>query len=183
MGTTVRVTGTLQNNDDGVSLRMGARDAWKALPEARPVLPRTLDLTAPALEDGWSLVEVTGTVRDVKAQRVGLDLGMAGLDLVIRPVVRYRAARLKAGDVVRVRGILDVRGEDLRLYPRSADEIEIVQHAPVEQKPMPVSSGLPPWVPFGAAGATVAATHGWKRLKKIREQRKLKRLLEQATKL
>ncbi len=185
LGSAVLVTGTLIQNDQGLTLRMYAQDRWSTVTlntDKEDIVPHEAYLLAPDAEDAWSLVAVTGTVRSVKASVVEMEVDGIPLDLVIRPVVKFRAARLLAGDTIRIRGVLDTRYDVPRILPRQASEIELVSH---EEKKKPqtsaTASSVPPWAPFGAAGATIAITHGVKRLKKRHEEKRLAGLLKQAT--
>jgi hypothetical protein len=180
-GTLVRVTGTLTTNDSGTSLRLMALDRWtQDASGTRAIATRTVDLLAPAYEDAWSLIEVTGTVRSVKATSVILDVDDLDVPVQIRPAIRYRSERLKPGDTVRIRGLLDTRTDIPRLIPRSADDITIVKAA-TAAKVATAPKPLPDWLPFGAAGVTVALAEGYKRVKKIHERRKLEQVLLKTT--
>ena len=93
----------------------------------------------------------------------------------IRPVTGYRAERLSKGDTIRITGIIDTRGEEPLLYPRQTSEIDIIAHAKLA--PAGVAKTVwPAWTPFGAAGMTIAATEGYKRLRRLARDRKLKKL-------
>ncbi len=180
MGSVVRVTGTLTLNDDGLSLGVGSKDRWEGVstPVADPA-PRVVDFLAPSLEDGWSLVEAEGVIREVKSTRALLDLGDALVSITIKAASGYRAARLKEGDAVRVRGLADLRGEEPAIVVRAAQDVEIRAHATLAPAADP-PKGLPLWMPFGAAGITVAASEGFKRLSKLRERRRVQGLIEKA---
>jgi hypothetical protein len=180
-GSSVNLTGSIIINDDGTYLQMRSSDRWHALGSRTDVQPRAVDLIAPRAEDAWSLVDITATVQQVNAKSVNLDAGDIPLFLNIRPVVKYRTQRLSVGDVVRIRGLLDTRGEDAKIYPRTNDEITIVSHAE-QKKPAPAAtSSVPPWTPFGSAGVTVGIVQGIKRYRKFREQKRLSKLLAEAT--
>lgn len=174
-GTTVRVSGTLTLNDDGISLGVGTNDQWQQVDAAGPVSTRTVDLNAPSLEDGWSLIEVTGTVREVGAGTVMLDLGDAIIDVKIKNASGYRAARFVEGDVLRVRGLLDERSEEPFLLVRMTDDITLVSHARIAAIAEPKRS-MPDWLPFGAAGMTIAVSEGYRRLKRLRHGRRERQL-------
>lgn len=180
MGSVVRVTGTLTLNDDGLSLGVGSKDAWQQLntPIADPK-PRVVDFLAPSLEDGWSLVEVQGTIRETKTTSALLDLGDALVGVTIKAASGYRASRLKEGDTVRVAGLVDPRGEEPAIVIRAAQDVEILSHATLAPATDPPKS-LPLWMPFGAAGITVAASEGYKRLKRLRERTRVEALVEKA---
>lgn len=174
-GSKIRLTGTLSLNDDGLSLKMLSKDKWQPLEEKESIEPRVVDLLAPSQEDAWSLIQVTGTVLETGSGRVNLELGGVPITVKIRPVTGYRAERLSKGDLVRVTGVVDTRGEEPLLYPRQTPEIEIIAHA----KLAPVGEAKttwPAWTPFGAAGVTIAVTEGYKRLRRLAKDRKLKKL-------
>jgi len=178
--TTIEVTGTLTSNDQGISLGMLSKDRWKKTTASQTVTPRTVDLLAPDMEDAWSLVEVTGTVKEIKPTRVTLDVGETDLVVQIRPIIKYRSQRLLVGDTVRVRGVIDIRNEQPKLFPRQADDIFLAGHASPKTNGTNTSQ-MPPWSPIAAAGGTIAIGQGWKRIRKAREQRRLKKLLVQAS--
>lgn len=179
-GTTVRVTGTLTVNDDGLSIGVGANDTWTPVngPVIHP-LPRTVDLSAASIEDGWSLVDVQGTVRETKSTSVLLDLGDALVNVTIKSASGYRAARLKPGDMVRVRGLLDARGDEPSILIRAAQDVEILSHATLAAPSDPPKS-LPLWLPFGAVGATYAVSQSYKRLKDLRSKSRIEALAQKA---
>ncbi len=179
-GTFVAVTGQLITNDSGTHLRMYARDRWVLRNTHAETQPRTVDVEAPSEEDDWSLMEVTGTVRETQGSRVGLELGDARIILQIRPAVGYRAERLQNGDTLRVRGVVDTRRDPPVLYPRQNTDITLVAHAPTV-KPAAPTNAFPAWTPFGAAGLAMATTEGFRQFQKRREKRHLEQLLKKAT--
>lgn len=181
-GTFIEVTGSLTVNDDGVRLRMLAKDSWVGKMSNERPQPRIVDLLLPAQEDGWSLVEMTATVLEVSGTKVKLATQDAEVNASIKAVTHYRAARLKKGDEVKLLGILDTRSEPPTLLPRFPDDITIVGHAKLAEAGAAKSTGWPTWSPFGAAGLAVAASEGAKRLQKIREQKRLERMIEDAAK-
>jgi len=174
-GKRIQITGTLSLNDDGLILRMQPKDTWTEATTTESISTRIIDLTAPSQEDAWSLIQVTGTVLEVKGRKVYLELDGIPLAVNIRPVINYRTNRLSKGDLLRVTGIIDTRDEEQILLPRTANEIEILKHAKqLAKNDQPVE--WPAWTPFGAAGVTVAISEGYKRLKRIAKERKLKKL-------
>ncbi|MFA6430004.1 MAG: lamin tail domain-containing protein [Patescibacteria group bacterium] len=180
---TVEITGSLTLNDQGLQLTMAAKDRWRVVASLLPqeAMPRTVDLLTPDLEDAWSLVDVTGTITEVKGMLVHLDVNETEIGLRIKPLTGYRAARLLKGDVVRVRGVIDTRGDEMIVYPRAVDDILLIRHAIATPTPTPANT-VPPWTPLAAAGLTVALGQGWKRIGKMREQRRLERMLAEANK-
>lgn len=171
LGSTVRVSGTLTLNDDGLSLGVGTKDRWQTIDPQDAPAPRPVDFNAPNLEDGWSLVEVTGTVREVSAAGLTLDLGDAMIQTKIKTASGYRASRFKEGDVIRVRGLLDLRSEEPWVIVRMVEDITIISHAKLA-KPTEEKKGIPDWLPFGAAGITLAVSEGYRRVKKLHHDRK-----------
>ncbi len=181
-GSLVRITGMLITNDQGTTLQMSAKDAWSLLKTDQRVEPRAVDFFSPSKEDAWSLIHVTGTVLESKNGLVHIDTDDATLSIKVRPVVKYRAERLKAGDVVSITGLFEPKDEESLVYPRRAEEIELLARAPTKNDASSqTTSGMPPWSPFGAAGITVALTQGYKRFQKIREQRRLETALAKAS--
>ena len=180
LGTTVRVAGTLQLNDDGLSLHLATKDRWTEIKTTSVPQPRVVDFLSSSAEDGWSFVDVTATVGEVKSSGAALDLGDVLATLHAKPVTGYRLSRLKQGDTIRVKALVDMRGLDPVLVLRSVDDIEIVKHAALAKAGEPVHQGLPDWTPFGAAGITVAITQGFKKLKQLREERRVRELIAQA---
>ncbi|MCE9585822.1 lamin tail domain-containing protein [Candidatus Uhrbacteria bacterium] len=174
-GSHIRLTGTLSLNDDGLSLKMLSKDKWVHVDGNESIQPRIVDLLAPSQEDAWSLIQVTGTVIDTASGRASLELGGIPITVKIRPVTGYRAERLSKGDTVRMTGIVDTRGEEPLLYPRQTSEIEIITHAKLAPAG-PMKTTWPAWTPFGAAGITIAVTEGYKRLRRLTKERKLKKL-------
>ena len=182
-GSEVSVVGTLRINDTGVaSLKVGAKDSLTLqATSTTPIRHRDVDTLSPSTEDAWSLIDVTGTVTSVSTSIVQLDLGDASAEVLIKPVIKYRAKRLVIGDTVHVTGLLDTSKETPRIVPRGADEIQLIAHAPSKTQaaalaaPSPPTSTLPGWTPFGAAAGAVAVTEG---AKQFHKRRKIK-LLEQ----
>lgn len=174
-GSHIRLTGTLSLNDDGLSLKILTKDKWVKLEGTESIQSRVVDLLAPSQEDAWSLIQVTGTVLDTGSGRVNLELGGVPITVKIRPVTGYRAERLSKGDTVRITGIVDTRGEEPLLYPRQISEIDIIAHARLAPAGV-AKTAWPAWTPFGAAGITIAATEGYKRLRQLAKDRKLRKL-------
>lgn len=183
-GNVVSVTGTLRFNNVNVPyVSLASKDSWTIERPSPGVGPRAVDLVAPAIEDDWSFVQVTGTVDKVGTASFHLDLGDAGLTVSVRPVVNYRTQRLATGDVVTVSGLLDTSGDEPHLFPRSADEIVLVQHAPSKQGASTKngSSPLTGWTPFGAAGGALVMTEGAKHLQRRRHKKLLEKKLADLT--
>lgn len=178
MGDTVVVDGTLVFSDNGTpSLKLNKNDGWSASTgTAAAEAPRIVDLVVPGAEDAWSLVQVTGTVTGVKGSVVTLNLEDADIAIAIRPVTKFRTARLAVGDVVRVRGLLDLTLQEPRILPRVSDDIELIRHAAPKTAETP--RALPGWTPFGAAGIAIAGTEGAKRLRQKQKQRALEKILQ-----
>ncbi len=188
-GADITVIGTLLFDKNNIPhLSVHTTDGWIQLPTSTdPVPPRIVDLTAPSTEDAWSLMSVTGTVTNVKSSSFDLDLGDAGLTVLVRSVVKYRVARLTKGDQIVVTGVLDTTVDPPRLLPRTADDIRLMDHA---VSPLPTTSGntasntpmsLPPWTPLGAAGSAIAVTEGAKQFTRRRRKKKLERTLATMT--
>lgn len=179
LGDAVVVDGTLVFSDAGVpSLKLNKNDRWSvSAGTVTAESPRVVDLVVPGAEDAWSLVHVTGTVTGVKGSTVMLNLEDADIAVSIRPVTKFRTARLAVGDVLRVRGLLDLTLQEPRILPRTADDIVLVQHAPPKPAETPMRA-LPGWIPFGAAGVAIAGTEGAKRLRNRQKQRALEKILQ-----
>jgi len=180
LGATVRVAGTLQLNDDGLSLHLATKDRWSEIKATNAPQPRIVDFLSSSIDDGWSLVEVTATVGEVKSSGADLDLGDLVATLHAKPVSGYRLSRLKQGDTIRVKALVDLRGLDPVLIVRAPDDVEIIRHAALAKAGTTAPQGLPDWTPFGAAGITVAITQGFKKLKQLRDERRVEKLIAQA---
>ncbi|HVM90529.1 MAG TPA: hypothetical protein VMU11_01350, partial [Verrucomicrobiae bacterium] len=176
-GATVRVSGTLQLNDDGLSLHLSSKDRWMQIKATTEPQPRLVNFFDALPEDGWSLVSVSATVSDVNQTSATLDLGDLTASLHVKPASGYRLARLKPGDTIRVNALADLRGLDPVLVVRDASDVTILSHAALA-KPSNTPQGLPDWTPFGAAGITVAVTQGFKKLKQLREKHHVRALVQ-----
>lgn len=176
----VEITGTLTSNDDGLALHMYAADRWRLVDLEHAVQPHTPDLIAPAAEDAWSYVQLRGSVIEAKATRITLLHEGTILTVSIRPLVRYRAERLQKGDEIEVSGILDTRKDMLVILPRLAEEIRVIQSAAPKAAAPTATATLPPWLPLGVAGISVAATQGARRYWQYRRE-KILRLQARAT--
>ena len=179
IGTYIRVTGALKHTTKGTTLAVGKNDGWSILNAHASTTTSTVDLLAPGEEDQWRLIELQGTVNRVRAKSIDLDVQDTTLSIRLRPSVNYRLERLHAGDTVRIMGVIDTSGYEPILYPRIPEDISVLA---IAQKPAgtttaPVGSNLPPWTPFGVAGATVAFSEGWRRVRKQYEDRKIQKLL------
>jgi hypothetical protein len=176
-GESVRVVGILSFSDEGIpSLGMRKDDPLETAKSLPFPQPRLVDLMSPSLEDAWSLVQVTGTVTAIKGQTVSLDLGDADINMVVKSSIGYRVSRLKVGDRIRVRALVQLGDVAPELLPRSADDIEIVGHINIVPSTTQ-SSSLPGWTPFAAAGAAVAGTEGLKRMRESYKKYKLEKRL------
>lgn len=176
-GETVRVVGVLSFSDEGVpSLGMRKDDPLETTTGLRKPEPRLVDLMTPSTEDAWSLIQVTGNVTAVKGQTVSIDLGDADIDMVVKSSIGYRVSRLKVGDTLRVRGLIQLGDLAPTLLPRHADDIEIVGHVNIVPATTQTPS-LPGWTPFAAAGVAVAGTEGLKRLRERYSRLKLEKRL------
>jgi len=181
MDAVVRVAGVLNFNDQGIpTLGMRKTDILETVAEhaSRLPNPRIVDLTAPGLEDAWSLVQVTGTVIGVKGSIVTLDVGETEIDVTIKSQLGYRTARIATGDTLRVRGLLDSSTDIPKLVPRTVEDIEILGHAPALAAGKTAETSLPGWTPFGAAAGAILGTEGFKQLRERQKQRTLERMLK-----
>lgn len=183
--TDVAIAGTLHLDDHNIaSIKMSAKDTWTKIPTSTTiVIPRTVDLLLPAAEDAWSLVHVTGTVTGVSGSTVHLDLEDVDTDVLIKPMIKYRAKRLIVGDVIAVTGLLDLTKDDPRVLPRRADDITLISHAPAPETKTQTSTIqtqgpiIPGWTPIGAAIGAIGVTEGTKRLHKKYKLKKLEKKL------
>jgi hypothetical protein len=180
MGQEIRVVGILNFNDKGIpTLGMRKDDPLEVIASTNVLTPqpRIVDLMTPAMEDAWSLLQVTGTVLSVKGTNVSLDLADAEVMVSIKSLTGYRVARIQPGDTLRVRGVLELNDMTPRLLVRSADDVEITGHAtPVAAATN--ETALPGWMPFGAAGVAIAGTEGVKQLRTRWKQRSLEKILQ-----
>lgn len=172
IGSRIQLEGTLMNNDDGIYLKLGTKDRWQEIKGETKTESRIVDLLNPDTDDAWSLMEATGTVVDVKGQTVELDLGDIQVQVKIKPVTGYRVQRIEKGDTLHVRGILDIRTDTPVILPSNADDITLTTHpkTPTLQN----GNQVPDWLPFGAAGITIAMTESAKRLRRVYRDRKLR---------
>jgi hypothetical protein len=90
----------------------------------------------------------------------------------IKPATGYRAARLLKGDALNVRGVADLRGDTPVILPSNAEDIVLVAHAKKAEVEKPKT--IPDWLPFGAAGITIAVTETVKRVRKLYRERQLR---------
>jgi hypothetical protein len=185
LGQTIEVTGSLLVNDDGASLHMKAADRWINLRATTTSETRSIDLASQEKEDAWSFVSVTGTVSATTKTTITIDLD-DGQEVVIavKPMIKLRAQRFLTGDTIAVQGLFDIRHDTPTIVPRNVDEVALVSHAPPKPSASSATSstGVPPWTPFAAAGATVAIAQGIKKARTLREQWRLKHMLERAAK-
>ena len=166
-GTLLEVTGTLKfDSRDLPYLSVSTKDEWQTLnQEITDLKFHNSSLFAPSAEDAWSLVNVTGTVLEVKSSSFTILVDEIEIQVKIRPGVNYRAKRLIKNDLVNIAGILDISGEMPTILPRSAEEIQLISHeqkteaAPVKAQ----KNGVPGWTPFGAAAGAIGTIEGFKR--------------------
>ncbi len=179
-GTKIKIVGTLMHNDDGLYIRMGTKDRWTDDPGNTTVKIRANDLGELGTEDAWSLVQISGHVIESSKTKALIDTGANLVEVNFSKLPQYRAARLMEQDEVQITGLLNMNDSGFTLYPREISEIEILKHASLDSVEEPTTSGLPGWVPFGAAGLTVAVTEGAKRLRKWRYELKVQKLIAKA---
>jgi len=169
LGSFLTITGSLKFDSNELPyLSLAKKDDW-ILESTVSVVPKVkqISLASPSSEDAWSLVELEGVVNGVSGGTVHLIVDDMDVDMKIKPGVAYRASRLVKGDTIKIKGILDITGDVPSVLPRSAEEIELVSHAPetfsaaTNQK----EKGIPGWTPFGAAALAVGAVEGVKKIK------------------
>jgi hypothetical protein len=179
MGTKLMITGTLVFQDNGSPyLIIGTKDGWEMQSgQTESIIPRSVDLMTPAIEDVWSLIAVTGTVRGISGQTVKLDYADGSVDVAFKSTTNYRVSRLKIGDTISVLGLLDTPRETSRIFPRQTEDVTIVSHAKIEPAKSSPST-LPGWTPLGAAGLAIAGTEGMKHTRERRKRRALEKILE-----
>lgn len=178
LGDSISVQGTLSFTTLGVPyLKLSSKDSWRSLAPKHltPALIRAVDIAIPGAEDAWSLVQATGTVRTVRSTSAVLEVDDVEVELAIKPVLKYRAVRLKVGDQIQVTGLLEMTADKIKLIPRNSSEIEIIAHVEA-QTAAKTTSRFPDWAPIGAAGITIAASHGLRHLHKKRKTKKLQTL-------
>jgi hypothetical protein len=186
IGSHIELSGALHFTDGNTPyLSMSSKDTWLIKQVASTnILPRTVDLIAPSVEDAWSFVQVTGTVDHVMTSSFHLDLTDASVSVSIRPPVNYNLKQLKPGDTVTVSGLLDTSGSEPTILPRASDAISIIRHTQPAQLTATASttSPLTGWTPFGAAGGALAVVEGAKQLQRRRLKKALtKKLTEIAS--
>lgn len=166
LGTTIELTGSITEDDDGIILTMKAQDSWTLI-SADPVLipNRAVDVLAEETEDAWSKMSVTGTILSISAGKAELDADGIHITAIIKAATRYRVQRLQKGDIIHVTGVLAYTKDGPVVYPVTAEDIIVLKNAALA-KPAAAKTTMPDWIPFGAAGATVAAYEGFKRWRK-----------------
>ncbi|MFO0764852.1 MAG: hypothetical protein U0487_02290 [Patescibacteria group bacterium] len=166
LGSTVELTGSITEDDDGIILTMKAKDTWSLVaPESAIIPTRAVDLLAEETEDAWSKISVTGTILSISGGKAELDADGIHVTAIIKAAVRYRVQRLKKGDLLKLTGVLSFTKDGPTIYPVTAEDVVILKSATVA-KPTTAKTAMPDWIPFGAAGATVAAYEGFKRWRK-----------------
>lgn len=180
-GSVIELTGTLSWNDSGLILKQGTQDTWHALSSSTESFPlRVLPLPAPALEDGWSHVELEGVVQEQKATSVVIETATGDVITVNLPkVLGYRAARVEKGDTLRVRGLYDPRQDWPTIIPQVLEDIEILARAPLPaaKTSLQAPANSQPWLPLGLVGGTLAVSEAWRRTQKLREKARERLLL------
>lgn len=180
LGSSIAIYGMLVTNDDGTHLEMRSRDRWELTKNPLPS-PKTtyVDLLSVEPSQAWSLTEFTGRVLTRGTTSARIETAEMELTIALPAILGYRAQRLQVGDVIRVRGVLDLRGATPQLYPRTPDEITMVESkANVAAASTPIKhANLPPWAPMGAATATIAGGYGFMRWRAWYKQKQLKRQL------
>lgn len=182
-GSSIDVSGSLITNDDGVHLEMRSNDVWRITSTTSSApRPAMIDLSLIETEDAWSLVEVRGRIETRGTTNVHMTLEDTDEDVVVAlpRQIGYRPQRLQKGDLVRIRGILDVRNTTIQLHPRTLEDITLIEHAATSSSATTASTrhtNLPPWTPPVAAGSTIAAGYGFSRLRSWYKRRQLARQL------
>ncbi len=183
LGQRINITGSLVINDDGTHLEMRARDRWQPstlkIEDPKPTLLDSLEEDAKPL---WRLVEVTGLVESRSGSTIHLMVDTTEVVAVIPTSLGYRSARLAIGTQIHLLGLLDTSAHPARLHPRLASDITIVERttSPSNNLLTNTHNSLPPWIPVSAAGATVAAGYGLRRLRKWYEEKRLAQQLSTA---
>ncbi len=177
-GSFLTISGTLKFDAHELPyLSLTKKDGW-TVEKMTSVVPkiRKVELLAPKAEEAWSLVQVTGVVNDVSGSTVHMIVDDIDVDFKIKTGVAYRASRLSKGDTVSIKGVLDIANDMPVILPRSADEIELVSHAPESfaSTTSQEESSIPGWTPFGAAALAVGAIESIKQLKKKFKSRESK---------
>ncbi len=182
-GSSIDVFGSLITNDDGIHLEMRSKDVWRITSTTSSApRPAIIDLSLIETEDAWSLVEVRGRIETRGTTNVHMTLEDTDEDVVVAlpRQIGYRPQRLQKGDLVRIRGILDVRNTTIQLHPRTLEDITLIEHAATSSSATTASTrhtNLPPWTPPVVAGSTIAAGYGFSRLRSWYKQRQLARQL------
>lgn len=179
-GSKIHIKGTLMYNDDGLYVRMGTKDRWQEDPGNTTAKVRSTNLEELGLADGWSLVQLTGYVIETTKTKALIDTKDGLIEVNFKEESQYKASRLNEQDKIRVTGLLDMTETDLKLFPRDPSEVEILEHSTLDQADNPATASVPGWVPFGAAGLTVAVTEGVKRLRKWKYEQKVQKLINES---
>ena len=165
-GATVELTGSITDDDDGILLTMKTQDTWTILSTDPISIPsRVIDVLAEEAEDAWSKMSVTGTIISISAGKAEVDVDGIHLTVLVKAATRYRVQRLKKGDLIYVTGVLSFTKDGPTLYPVTNEDITILKSTE-QTSTQSQKASLPDWVPFGAAGVTVAAYESLKRWRK-----------------
>lgn len=187
LGKEIVLTGRLTANDAGITLKLHADDSWQqhtSTTHATSSTPRAVDLFIPSSQDIWNLVQTTGTVQEIKGRKVLIDVDGATVEINISNKIAYRPQRLKKGDVLRIQGILAPSTDMPRIFPRSADDIEIIHRAlvtePMQEK---IQEHLPlgSWTPVGATAGAIGIAESAKHLHRKRKEKKLMQKIKTTT--
>lgn len=176
-GASVEVTGTLSfDAHDIPRLSIKSGQTIRTLPGApTPETPRMVEFLAPGLEDAWAFVSASGTVLEAKGTRIRLETDGVEISVLVKASVGYRAARLNPGDLVAVRGILDIGKDDPEIIARVPADIILVAPAPkpIASAQAPKPKTFPGWTPLGTAVGAIGAIEGVKSASSWRRRRKI----------
>lgn len=175
-GTYVELTGVFNWNDTGVILKQQTKDDWKEIVITKEPVPaelplRLVSLEHPSQEDAWSHIEIEGRVAALQTSSLDLetDDGFA-IHIKVPKALGYRPSRVQKGDTLRVRGLLDLRGNEPTLIPQILDDLQILERAPLPIAPERTGPSSP-WLPAGIIAGTLSTGEGLRRLRTWRKKR------------
>lgn len=127
VGELVEVSGELTTSATGRRIKTTALEDIKIIEEGEPPKPQVVIIDEIGEDQvGW-LVEVSGTVLEIKGRSIFLSSAEKEIDIYLKNHIDLKGLGIGEGDQVKITGILIKNQENYRLLPRDKEDFIILE--------------------------------------------------------
>lgn len=139
IGDMVEVTGELAETVGEPRIKVAKKEDIKVVKSGGPVVPKELSVADINDEASGGLATVLGLIIEARGQRLLIDDGGNELGVYVKKSTGIDVSLLKEGDKVSLTGILTKNKNGFELWPRFAEDIQILEKSALNSGTEPIT--------------------------------------------